>query len=143
MHFVPSRWCAAGAGDKMRAPAHPPSRPNALEGPRMFSTPLRRVFAASALLLCLGFVFFAGEGRDAPFLLPHGVCYTWNPALLWTHVVSDTLIGLAYISIPATLLHLVRRRTDMPFDWLIVLFALFIVSCGATHWVEVWTVWHP
>ena len=76
-------------------------------------------------------------------LLPHGCCVTWDPALLWTHVVSDSLIGLAYISIPITLRHLVRKRADLSFDWLVLLFATFIVSSGATHWIEVWTVWHP
>ena len=30
-------------------------------------------------------------------LLPHGYCFTWNPTLLWTHVGSDGLIGLAYV----------------------------------------------
>jgi signal transduction histidine kinase len=82
--------------------------------------------------------------RGAPgSLLPHGYCFTWNPSLLWTHVLSDTLIGLSYVSIPVTLLHLVRKRTDLPFNWIVVLFAIFIVSCGATHWIEVWTVWNP
>jgi len=81
--------------------------------------------------------------RSPGSLLPHGYCFTWNPPLLWTHVVSDTLIGIAYLSIPLTLLHLVRKRTDMPFNWIVVLFATFIVSCGATHWIEVWTIWNP
>ena len=82
--------------------------------------------------------------RGAPgSLLPHGYCFTWNPSLLWTHVLSDALIGLSYVSIPVTLLHLVRKRTDLPFNWIVVLFAIFIVSCGATHWIEVWTVWNP
>ena len=76
-------------------------------------------------------------------LLPQGDCFTWDPALMWTHVVSDSLIGLAYISIPITLRHLVRKRADLSFDWLGLLFVTFIVSCGATHWIEVWTVWHP
>jgi signal transduction histidine kinase len=75
--------------------------------------------------------------------LPHGYCFTWNPPLLWTHVLSDGLIGASYVSIPVTLLHLVRRRADIPFNWMLLLFAVFIVSCGATHWIEVWTVWHP
>jgi signal transduction histidine kinase len=109
----------------------------------MFSTPLRRVLAASVLMLCLGLVFFADERRGAQAFLPHGYCFTWNPALLWTHVVSDTLIGVAYVSIPATLLHLAWRRADTPFDWMILLFAVFIASCGATHWIDVWTIWHP
>jgi signal transduction histidine kinase len=88
-------------------------------------------------------VLVAAE-RGAPgSLLPHGYCFTWNPSLLWTHVLSDSLIGLAYVSIPITLLHLVRKRTDLPFNWIVVLFAIFIVSCGTTHWIEVWTVWNP
>lgn len=62
--------------------------------------------------------------RTAPgSLLPHGYCFTWNPALLWTHVTSDPLIGAAYVSIPITLLHLRRGRTDLPFNWIVVLFA--------------------
>ncbi len=56
--------------------------------------------------------------------------------------MSDSLIGLAYVSIPLTL-HLVRKRTDMPFNGVVVLFAIFIISCGATRWIEVWTVWRP
>lgn len=90
------------------------------------------------------FVLALANQRGAPgSLLPHGYCFTWNPALVWTHVVSDSLIGAAYISIPLTLLHLKRRRGDIPFDWIVLLFALFIVSCGATHLIEVWTVWNP
>ncbi len=85
-----------------------------------------------------------GGERGAPgSLLPHGYCFTWNPTLLWTHVVSDALIGSAYVSIPVTLVYLVRRRNDIPFDWIVLLFAVFIISCGATHWIEVLTVWQP
>jgi signal transduction histidine kinase/ActR/RegA family two-component response regulator len=76
-------------------------------------------------------------------LLPHGYCFTWIPGLLWLHVVSDFLIGVAYVSIPLTLLAFVRRRADLPFNWMFVLFALFIMGCGATHWISIWTVWNP
>ena len=96
------------------------------------------LMAGSALVAML-----SGQRGTPGSWLPHGYCFTWNPTLLWTHVVSDSLIGIAYVSIPITLLHLVRKRTDMPFNWIFVLFAIFIVSCGATHWVEVWTVWNP
>ncbi|AKJ29187.1 ATP-binding protein [Caldimonas brevitalea] len=76
-------------------------------------------------------------------LLPHGYCFTWSPTLLSMHVISDAVIGLAYVTIPLTLMHLVRRRGDLPFNWMFLLFALFIVSCGTTHFMEVWTVWRP
>ena len=96
------------------------------------------------LIGVIGLMAWLMSRRGVPgSLLPHGDCFTWDPALLWTHVLSDSLIGLAYVSIPITLLHLVRKRADLPFDWIVLLFATFIVSCGATHWIEVWTVWHP
>jgi hypothetical protein len=54
------------------------------------------------------------ERNVAPGLMPHGVCFTWMPALLWLHVLSDALIGLAYLTIPITLVYFVRRRRDLP-----------------------------
>jgi PAS domain S-box-containing protein len=75
--------------------------------------------------------------------MPHGHCYLWRPELIWLHVVSDSLIFVAYVSIPATLIYLVRKRSDLPFDWMFVCFGAFIVSCGLTHLLEVWTLWVP
>ncbi len=75
--------------------------------------------------------------------MPHGHCYLWNPGLVWLHVVSDALIALAYTSIPFTLVYFVRRRRDIPFNWMFLCFGLFIVACGATHVMEIWTLWTP
>ncbi len=76
-------------------------------------------------------------------LMPHGFCYQWKPALIWLHVASDILIALAYFSIPVVLIHLVRKRRDTPFSWMFVCFGVFIAACGATHVMEVWTLWIP
>jgi PAS domain S-box-containing protein len=81
-------------------------------------------------------VFGAGE------FMPHGYCYMWNPGLVWLHVISDSLIALSYFTIPFTLLWFVRKRRDLPFSWMFVLFGTFIVACGATHVMEVWNLWH-
>ena len=81
-------------------------------------------------------LFGAGE------FMPHGYCYMWNARLVWLHVVSDSLIALAYFTIPCTLLWFVRKRRDVPFSWMFVLFGAFIVACGATHVMEVWNLWH-
>jgi PAS domain S-box-containing protein len=83
-----------------------------------------------------------------PFLtiagfIPHGHCYLWKPELVWLHVISDSLIAIAYYSIPLTLLYFVRKRTDLPFNWIFLLFGSFIVACGTTHLMAVWTLWHP
>ncbi len=75
--------------------------------------------------------------------MPHGHCYLWRPEILWLHVVSDGLIALAYFSIPLSLLYFSRRRRDLPFRWLFLLFGVFIVACGTTHILAVVTVWTP
>ena len=75
--------------------------------------------------------------------IPHGHCYLWQPGLVWLHVVSDLLIAIAYYSIPITLLYFVRRRQDLPFNSIFLMFGAFIVFCGTTHLMEVWTLWNP
>jgi two-component system NtrC family sensor kinase len=40
--------------------------------------------------------------------MPHGYCYLWNAKLVWLHVISDSLIALAYLSIPVTLVYFIR-----------------------------------
>jgi len=74
--------------------------------------------------------------------MPHGFCYLWNVKLVWLHVISDSLIALAYFSIPVTLIYFIRKRRDLPFNWIFVCFGLFILACGSTHLMEVWTLWH-
>jgi signal transduction histidine kinase len=74
----------------------------------------------------------------------HGYCYLRNPKMIGLHVVSDSLIGLAYVSISLTLGYLVYKASrDIPFNWVFLAFGLFIVSCGFTHFMEVWVVWQP
>src|SRR5438874_1786013 len=74
--------------------------------------------------------------------MPHAVCYLWDVRLLTLHAVTDILIGLSYVAISTTLGVLVMRaRRDIPFHWVILAFGAFIVACGATHLMEVWTLW--
>jgi PAS domain S-box-containing protein len=74
--------------------------------------------------------------------MPHGYCYLWKPGLVWLHVVSDALIALAYFSIPIALIYFIRKRRDLPFNWMFLCFGTFIMACGTTHAMEVWTLWH-
>ncbi len=75
--------------------------------------------------------------------LPHGVCFLWNPALLSLHVISDSIVALAYFLIPLALIRIVRKRGDIPFNWIFFCFGGFVVACGITHVMEVVTLWHP
>jgi PAS domain S-box-containing protein len=76
--------------------------------------------------------------------LPHAFCYLSDAKLIWLHVVSDALIGAAYVAISFTLAYLVHRaRHDIPFQWVFLAFGLFIISCGMTHFMEVVVLWKP
>lgn len=75
--------------------------------------------------------------------MPHGACYLWLPSILWLHVISDVLIVLAYSSIPFALLYFVYKRKDLAYRWVFVLFGAFILLCGTTHLMSIWTIWHP
>jgi PAS domain S-box-containing protein len=79
---------------------------------------------------------------SSPFI-PHGHCYLWKTNLVWLHLLSDGFTALAYYSIPITLFCFVRQRRDLPFDWIFLLFAAFIVACGTTHLMDIWTLWYP
>lgn len=75
--------------------------------------------------------------------MPHGHCFYWRPEILWLHVGSDALIALSYFSIPLTLLYFARRRTDLVFPQVFLLFGMFIFACGTTHLFGIWTMWNP
>jgi signal transduction histidine kinase/CheY-like chemotaxis protein len=75
-------------------------------------------------------------------LAPHGYCLLWQPELIWTHVVADALIAAAYFSIPIAIVRFVTGRKDVEFSWIFWLFALFIVACGTTHLMSIWTLWN-
>jgi PAS domain S-box-containing protein len=76
-------------------------------------------------------------------LIPHGYCLSWSPVLLWLQVIPDLLITLAYYSIPLMLVYFIRQRKDLPYPWLVALFAGFIVVCGTTHLLSAITIWIP
>jgi signal transduction histidine kinase len=67
----------------------------------------------------------------------------WHPSLLWVQVSSNLLIGLSYVAIATTLGLLVLRVRDMPFKTMYLAFGIFIVSCGITHFFDVWVIWTP
>ena len=80
---------------------------------------------------------------DTSRFMPHGYCYLWRPVILWLHAISDAIIALAYFSIPFALFYFVRKRIDLNYRWVFVLFGAFILLCGTTHLMSIWTIWHP
>jgi PAS domain S-box-containing protein len=111
--------------------------------------PTRQLLYGMALLLAIAAAPFliwptlAGRILAANFL-PHLYCYLGKPGLVWTHVIADSCIGLAYFTISGTLAYLVHKgRGDIPFHWMFLAFGSFIIACGGTHFMEVVTTWIP
>jgi signal transduction histidine kinase len=74
--------------------------------------------------------------------MPHGYCLRL-PDIIWLHEISDLTIALSYFLIPLALVYLMRIRRDLAYPWMFGLFGLFILSCGTTHILAVWVLWHP
>ncbi|CAI0469692.1 unnamed protein product [Linum tenue] len=53
--------------------------------------------------------------------------------------ISDVLIAAAYFSIPVELIYFVQKSAFFPYRWVLMQFGAFIVLCGATHFINLWT----
>lgn len=80
---------------------------------------------------------------DQAGLMPHGVCFLWRQDLVYLHLFSDIAVTLAYFSLPAFLLILVRKKPELKKAGVIPLFALFILLCGLTHASNIWVLFVP
>lgn len=75
--------------------------------------------------------------------MPHGHCYLWQADILGLTVVGDGLTGLAYFTLPFMLFYIVKKREDLAQRNVFILFAIFILACGTTHFIDIWTIWFP
>jgi diguanylate cyclase (GGDEF)-like protein len=79
--------------------------------------------------------------------LPHRLCYLAKPGLIWTNVSMDFVIAASYVAIFSSLILLTVRLSHLQelrrYLWVTLAFAAFIVACGATHVMEVITIWWP
>ncbi len=84
------------------------------------------------------FQLFSSDGY-----MPHGMCLLWEPGLMRLHIVSDALIALSYYSMPIALGYFASKRSDFTLSWILILFGIFILACGTTHILGIWTLWYP
>ena len=62
---------------------------------------------------------------------------------MWLHISADALIAFAYFSIPVILFYFLHQTQKNPLEKIIISFSLFILCCGTTHVMSIWTLWHP
>lgn len=72
-----------------------------------------------------------------------GAGWSDHPGIGWLHIFSDIAIFAAYFAIPCILIHFLRRRSDLPFRSIFLLFGAFILLCGSTHLIEAIIFWWP
>lgn len=80
---------------------------------------------------------------ESSVFLPHRTCLILREDLIWLHVTADALIALAYFAIPLILLYFDVHRKQRFYSWVLILFASFILLCGLTHVMGIWTMWFP
>ena len=75
--------------------------------------------------------------------IPRNQCMFHEAGLINLHIASDIVIALSYYSIPLALIYFARRRRDLAYNWMFLLFALFIILCGTTHIFSILAMWYP
>lgn len=85
-------------------------------------------------------------------LMPHRMCLLGVPILIWVDAVSNQIVAICYLIIPALLVRVfLRGILIQPSDTnkishatvLLPWFAAFIICCGMSHQMDVITLWVP
>ncbi|MFZ6052264.1 sensor histidine kinase [Halocola ammonii] len=71
-------------------------------------------------------------------------CGIWTDFHGWLYIFSSVAIWLAYFSIPVLLYRMMmKRKSDLPFTKVFLLFILFIFACGTTHFLDAFMFYVP
>ncbi|XP_072954010.1 ethylene receptor 2-like isoform X2 [Typha angustifolia] len=95
--------------------------------------------------LCRGLVIFSLMFSSSAFEIGFSRCNChgeslWNiESIILCQRVSDFFIAGAYFSIPLELLYFATCSNLFPFKWIVFQFGAFIVLCGLTHLLTVFT----
>ena len=75
-------------------------------------------------------------------LIPYGHCYLWKPALIWTHVVADFIIGISFVLIVILLAASIKKIKDVDISTGIILFGITMGAAALTFFMDVWNIWN-
>jgi CheY-like chemotaxis protein len=100
------------------------------------------LFAGFIVFFCLvvfGFWYFGGDLFSA--LLQRSRAYTPPQFLTWLSLFSGVAIAVAFCVMPLSLFRIVRRRSDVPFGWVVLCIAGFLFLCGLNALIALLTIW--
>jgi len=86
---------------------------------------------------------FFSQLTDTSDWPPRWHCGRWSQFHGWLYIISDLMIWAAYFAIPLIIIRYITKRTSQHFKRLYVLFAAFILACGATHFLDALMFWVP
>lgn len=76
--------------------------------------------------------------------VPYGVCFRWNPALVWLYVVSNAGIAITSIFFSVFLIYFYRRvRHIVPYPNILLCFALIGIFGATSYALDIYTIWVP
>jgi len=94
---------------------------------------------ALMILIILPMLFMPSKNM----VIEGAIANNMTPFLMMVMALSNALIAVSYASIPFFIIVFVRKRKDIPFTWIFLLFGLFILACGTTHIMHVIGLWLP
>lgn len=75
---------------------------------------------------------------------PRWNCGNWSDFHGWLYIISELMVWTAYFLIPLIILnYFQKKRTSIRFRRVYILFATFILLCGATHFIDALMFWVP
>ena len=80
--------------------------------------------------------------RAATYFIADGTSNGLTKGLFGLHLFSNAFISVSAFSMAFCLVYIVWQRKDVPFNWIFFLFAAFIFSCGISHIIDIWNLWH-
>jgi two-component system CheB/CheR fusion protein len=76
---------------------------------------------------------------------PRWQCGEWTSFHGWLYIISDLITGICYFLIPLSLWVLLYNKNNKykSFRRVILLFIIFILACGSTHFIDASIFWWP
>jgi CheY-like chemotaxis protein len=90
-------------------------------------------------LVVFGFWYFGADLFSV--LLQRSRAYTPPQFLTWLSLFAGLAIAVAFCVMPFSLFRIVRRRSDVPFGWIVLCIAGFLFLCGLTSFIALLTIW--
>ncbi len=75
---------------------------------------------------------------------PRWHCGKWSDFHGWLFIISDLMIWVAYFMIPLIIIQYFNgKKGNIKFSKVYLLFAIFILLCGSTHFIDAMMFWIP